>query len=54
VSNFNYALTIVLNPATNSSFVDNYYAFLLAVANAAQTDTSSLVVLSVEYGSVNL
>jgi len=35
VSEFNYAFTVVLNPPANTSFIYNFYDFLLAVANAA-------------------
>ena len=54
VSEFNYAFTIVLNPPTNTSFIDNYYSFLLAVANAAGVNYNSITVLSISYGSVTV
>lgn len=40
--------------ADSSSFNQNYFTFLNAIANAAQVPLSSVAVLSVVYGSVTV
>lgn len=53
VSAFNFQVQAVLN-ADSSSFNQNYFAFLSAVASAAQEPLSAVTVLSVVYGSVTV
>ena len=54
MSSFNFRIYIVLNPSSNSTFLNNYFAFLAAIANAANTDFSSLFLVSVIYGPVSI
>lgn len=53
VSAFNFQVQAVLN-ADASTFNQNYFAFLTAVASAAQVPLSAVAVLSVVYGSVTV
>ena len=53
VSGFNFQVQAVL-AADSSAFNQNYFAFLNAIANAAQVPLSAVAVLSVVYGSVTV
>ena len=53
MSFFNFQVQAVLN-ADSSSFNQNYFAFLNAIANASQVPLSSVAVLSIIYGSVTV
>lgn len=54
VSNFNFAIQVVLTPSTNSAFAGQFYSFLTSVAQAAGQSISTIAVTSLVYGSVTV
>jgi hypothetical protein len=54
VSSFNFMITLTLNPSSNQAFVDSYYEFLSAFANAAGVSISQTSVISITYSSVKV
>jgi hypothetical protein len=49
ISNFNYGFSITFNVASNLAFVNNYYNFLLQLANSINTTISNIAISNINY-----
>lgn len=53
LSNFNYGFSVTLNVASSSTFVNNYYKFLLQIANSINTTISNIAISKINYSSTS-
>jgi len=54
VSIFSFGIHLVLNPAANSLFTNNYFAILSSIASTMNADINCISVTSIVYGSVTI
>jgi hypothetical protein len=49
ISNFNFQFSVTFTISSNPVFVNNYYSFLLQLANSINTTISSVSISSIKY-----
>lgn len=54
ISNFNFLVSLTLNPASNQTFVENYYNLISLIANTTNTFINETSIIWIKYSSVNI